>query len=108
MPRPITDVLREYRNGRAADIATLDLAEVIRAVDATGKAGELTITIKVKPEKGGGSQKTLAIGIKSKVPKADIPEAVFFSDEDGNLHRSDPAQASMFRDVDGGGHRGHA
>lgn len=99
--RPITDVLREYRNGRAADVASLQLAEVIRAVDATNKAGELTITIKVKPEKGGGSQKTLAINCKSKVPQTDIPEAVFFSDADGNLHRSDPAQHSMFRDADG-------
>jgi hypothetical protein len=98
--KPITDILREYRNGRAVDVASLDLNELIRAVDATGKPGELTITIKVKPEKGGGSQKVLAIGIKSKIPKVDIPEAVFFSDGDGDLHRQDPAQAEMtFRDT---------
>lgn len=95
--RPITDILREYRNGRAAAVATQELAELIRAVDLTGKTGEMTITIKVKPEKGGGSQKTLGIGVKTKVPKMDIPEAVFFSDEHGNLHRSDPAQQEMFR-----------
>lgn len=97
--KPITDVLREYRNGRAVDSATLDFAELIRAVDLTNKPGEITITIKVKPEKGGGSQKTLAIAVKSKVPKVDIPEAVFFSDADGNLHRSDPQQREMFKEA---------
>lgn len=98
--RPITDILREHRNGRFVDSASLDLAELIRAVDLTNKPGELQITIKVKPEKGGGSQKTVVIGVKSKIPKVDIPEAVFFSDADGNLHRSDPAQKEMFRDTD--------
>lgn len=101
MSKPITDVLREYRNGRAVDIASMDFNDVVRAVDLTNKPGEITITIKVKPEKGGGSQKTLAISVKSKVPKPDIPEAVFFSDEGGDLHRSDPGQGEMFSDARG-------
>lgn len=98
--RPITDVLREYRRGRAVDLASQRLAELIMAVDETNKAGEITIKIKVKPQKGGGSEKTLAIDVKSKIPEMDLPEAVFFSDGDGNLHRTDPAQQEMpFRDA---------
>ncbi|SDD94022.1 hypothetical protein SAMN05216337_1017100 [Bradyrhizobium brasilense] len=98
--RPITDVLREYRRGRAVDLASQRLAELIMAVDETNKAGELTLKIKVKPAKGGGSEKTLSIDVKSKVPEMDLPEAVFFSDQEGNLHRSDPAQQEMtFRDA---------
>ena len=105
--RPITDVLRESRNGRAADVASQRLAELVQAVDETGKAGSLTITFKVKPEKGGGSQKTIACDVKSKIPEIDLPEAVFFSDEEGNLHRSDPAQTDLpFREV--GKHSGQA
>lgn len=100
--RPITDVLREYRNGRAADVASAKLAELIRAVDETGKAGTLTITFKVKPEKGGGNQKTIGCEVKAKIPDSDIPEAIFFSDDDGNLHRSDPLQKEMFKDAGGG------
>lgn len=98
--RPITDVLREYRRGRAVDLASQRLAELIMAVDETNKAGEIVIKIKVKPQKGGGSEKTLHIDVKSKIPEVDLPEAIFFSDGEGNLHRSDPAQAELtFRDV---------
>lgn len=97
--RPITDVLRDIRRGRAVEQATRLLAEVVRAVDETGKAGTVTITLTVKPEKGGGSQKTIIAAVKAKKPEGDIPEAVFFSDADGDLHRADPAQNEMFTDA---------
>jgi len=101
--RPITDILREIRRGRAVDQATRMLTEVVRAVDETGKAGTVTITLTVKPEKGGGSQKTIGVAVKAKKPEADIPEAVFFSDPEGDLHRSDPTQEEMFSEAGGGG-----
>lgn len=98
--RPITDVLREYRKGRAVDLASQRLAELIQAVDETNKEGDITIKIKVKPQKGGGSEKTLAIGVMCKIPEIDLPEAIFFSDTEGNLHRTDPAQAELrFKDA---------
>ncbi len=93
--RLITDVLRDIRRGRAVDQATQQLAHVVQAVDETGCAGEVTITIKVKPAKEGGSEKTLQCIVKSKIPQAPIPEAVFFSDSNGDLHRTDPAQSEM-------------
>lgn len=95
--RPITDILREVRQGRAVVLASQLLADVVQAVDDTGKPGEVTIKIKVKPEKGGGTQKTIAVEVKAKKPEQDIPEAVFFSDDDGDLHRSDPKQGEMFQ-----------
>lgn len=97
--RPITDVLRDIRRGRAVDQATRMLAEVVRAVDETGKAGSVTITLTVKPEKGGGSQKTLLAAVKAKKPEADIPEAMFFSDGSGDLHRTDPQQSELFSEA---------
>jgi len=97
--RPITDVLRDIRKGRAVEQATRLLAEVVRAVDETGKAGSVTLTLTVKPEKGGGSQKTIMCAVKHKKPEVDIPEAVFFSDADGDLHRSDPQQSEMFTEA---------
>lgn len=97
--RPITDILREIRKGKAVDLASQRMAEIVQAVDETGKPGELTITIKVKPEKGGGSQKVIQVGVKAKIPEVDLPEGVFFSDQDGDLHRTDPAQNEMFADA---------
>ncbi len=97
--RPITDVLRDIRRGRAVDQATRLLAEIVRAVDETHKPGELTIKIKVKPDKDGGSGKTLVCEVKAKKPEIDIPEAIFFSDPHGDLHRSDPEQKEMFTET---------
>ncbi|WP_375782880.1 hypothetical protein ACE10Z_23490 [Bradyrhizobium sp. Pha-3] len=105
--RPITDVLRDYRNGRAVDMASRDLAECVRAVDETGKKAKLVIELTIEPEKGGGSQKELSIKVKSSVPKADIPKAIFFSDGTGDLHRTDPQQKEMFTEA-GGAARGSA
>lgn len=56
--RLITDILREYRNGRAADMASRDLAECVRAVDETGKAAELTI----KDQDRAGKRRRLSEG----------------------------------------------
>ena len=97
--RPITDILRDIRKGRAVDLASQRLAEIVQAVDETGKPGSLTITIKVKPEKGGGSLKNLAVDVKAKIPEIDLPEGIFYSDADGDLHRSDPKQEEMFSDT---------
>jgi hypothetical protein len=96
--RPITDVLRDIRRGRAVEQATRLLAEIVRAVDETHKPGELTLKIKVKPDKDGGSGKTIVCEVKAKKPELDIPEAIFFSDVDGDLHRTDPSQQEMFSD----------
>src|SRR5580704_8181361 len=93
--RLITDVLRDIRKGRPVEEATQALADVVRAVDETGKEGSVTVTLKIKPSKHGGPEKTLIAEVKAKKPVADIAPAVFFSDEDGDLHRVDPKQEEM-------------
>ena len=93
--RLFTQVLRDIRRGRPVEEATNALADVVRAVDETGKEGSVTITLKIKPSKHGGPEKTLVAEVKAKKPVADIAPAVFFSDDDGDLHRVDPAQEEM-------------
>jgi hypothetical protein len=93
--RLITDILRDIRKGRPVEEATTALADVVRAVDETGKEGSVTITLKVKPAKHGGPEKTLIAEVKAKKPIAEIAPAVFFSDDDGDLHRVDPRQEEM-------------
>lgn len=98
--RLITDILRDIRKGRPVEEATLALADVVRAVDETGKAGSVTITLTVKPAKHGGPEKTLIAEVRAKKPIAEIAPAIFFSDSEGDLHRHDPAQDEMkFEDV---------
>lgn len=93
--RLITDILREIRKGRPVEEATAALADVVKAVDDTGKPGSVTIVLTVKPAKHGGPEKTLIAEVKSKKPIADIAPAVFFSDDDGDLFRVDPRQEEM-------------
>ncbi|EJW12753.1 hypothetical protein A33M_1723 [Rhodovulum sp. PH10] len=91
----ITDILREYRRGAPVALATALLAEVVRAVDETGKAGEVTIKLKVKPSEHGSTEKSLLVSVTSKKPVPEMQPAVFFSDADGDLHRVDPSQREM-------------
>lgn len=101
--RPITDILREMRRGRIVEDATDALEEVVKAVDQTNKGGSVTITIKVKPSKDGGWEKTLSASVKTDVPRPDLPDAVFFSTADGDLVRDDPEQRALFGDVEPSG-----
>ena len=42
--RLITDILRDIRKGRPVEEATTALADVVHAVDETGKEGSVTIS----------------------------------------------------------------
>lgn len=97
--RPFTDILRDYRKGKAVDQITTALSELVRAVDETHKGGTLSIKITVKPEADGGNQKTMSIAVDMKKPLPSIPDAIFFSDDEGDLHRSDPNQQEMFTEA---------
>ena len=99
--RLITDILREIRKGRPVEEATYALADVVRAVDETGKAGSVTITLTVKPAKHGGPEKSLECKVEAKIPRADIAPAIFFSNTEGDLFRVDPRQEEMaFKEAD--------
>lgn len=98
--KPITDILRDIRKGMVAEAAGEELAAVVRAVAATGKPGSLTLTLKVKPQKGDSEQVVIESKIKASAPAADMPEAIFFADSDGDLHREDTRQREIFRDTD--------
>jgi hypothetical protein len=101
--RPITDVLRDMRKGRIVDDATEALTEVVKAVDATDKAGSITIKLTIKPSKDGGLEKTLTASISTSVPRKDLPDAVFFSNVDGGLVRDDPDQRPLFGEAEPSG-----
>ena len=95
MAKPITDIMRAHRKGAAVDLATELFGEVVRAVDETGNKGSVTIKIEISPGEGGGSEKKVSFKVSCKKPIRDIPDAVFFSDQSGDLHRADPAQTEL-------------
>lgn len=100
--RPIVDTLRELRHGAMLDEASEEMAEVVKRVAETGKAGALLIKLTVKPA-GRGMVRTVVIedDVTSKLPEPDKEVTVFFPTSDGNLSRSDPSQMNLgLRSVD--------
>lgn len=93
--KPVTDILRDYRKGQLVEEASEALQEVVRSVIETGRPAEMAIVLKVKPNKGDTSLVIVAGEIKSKVAKEPLPDAIFYADNIGDLHRADPKQRDM-------------
>jgi hypothetical protein len=91
--RSITDVLGDLDRGRVFRALNSELAGLVAAVRATGKAGELTLKLKIKPN--GDNQVEITDEIKAKVPEPARPKTLMFIAEDNSLIRSDPRQAAL-------------
>ena len=94
MTTMLSEVIREARAGAFDHAVSEKLAEVVKAVKLTGKAGELTIKFKIKPN--GDSGVSFDPDYSGKVPSESIGTIIMFADDEGNLTRTDPRQAEMF------------
>jgi len=89
--------LQELRDGRAHTELTATLAELLAAVKDTGKAGEITLKIKVKPASRGSDvdKVTITDAIVAKLPMPERGEDFFWLTDDNNLSRNHPRQHSL-------------
>ena len=87
-------------NGGAQNELSDRLSECVKATQDTGKATELTFTLKIKPDRAGG-QYFIDHAITTKLPKHERPTTIMWADPQGNLLREDPRQRSLeLRSVD--------
>lgn len=93
MTRPFGDVLGELAGGTTHERMTELLAEVVTAVQEIGKPGELSLSLKIKPNGTGGV--AVEDVVKAKNPEAPRGQTLFFTDADGGLHRRDPRQQDL-------------
>jgi hypothetical protein len=100
--RPITDVLRDHDKGTAVIQASEELAELVEAVTNESKPGKLTITISIAPNKKSKDVVFLGVETKLSKPKSTAPLSIFFTDDNGGLHRRDPRQKEIFEAAPGG------
>lgn len=100
MAQSIADVLGLIRGGYAMHKAGIKLAEVVKAVKETGTAGEISITIKVKPDKTDNRVVTMQPVIKTKIPEKGYAEGILFVDDNGKLSKEDPKQLDMLAERD--------
>ena len=94
--RPFVDTLREIRQGNCLDELSVHLNDLVAAVRNTGKAGNVTLTLKISPA-GSGNVEAIQIDdtIILKLPELPKPSTLFFTTEDNNLQRTDPRQREM-------------
>lgn len=96
-PRPFTQWLLEQRAGQLHAELSAGLRELTAACVEHGAAGQLTLTIKVKPHKAAAGSPTLFVAdqVVVKAPQGERGAAIFFADEAGNLRRDDPRQPQL-------------
>ena len=92
--RPITDFLREHRNGVTLDDLSDALQTLVAAVVEEQRGGKLAITIAVKPL---GKSDGFEVSVDHKVvaPKPTPGVSIFFASPENNLQRQDPRQQTM-------------
>ena len=90
--RPITDTLRLLQSGVFLDQCSELLAEIVRGVDDTGKAGKLTITLDLK--KAGGAL-SITAKVTNKVPEQKPDEDLLWPTVEGNLSLDNPNQRKL-------------
>lgn len=93
MVRSITDTLRHLEAGCLIDDASEKLAELVKAVDATGKTGTLTLTLKLRKATAGALAVTGNVSVKK--PAEPAIESLLFATPEGNLLTEDPRQTKL-------------
>lgn len=90
----ITETLERLRGGQMLDEASDMLAEIVRAVDSTGKAGELTIKLQVKKLSRSGALEVID-KVTAKVPEETQITTMMYPTPEGNLITEDPRQQKL-------------
>lgn len=92
MEREFIDILTDLDNGEVHNQLTTLLPETTAAVMATGKAGAITLTLKLTKQ---GNMCVLHADVKAKKPAPATDATLFFVDADGCLRRDDPRQQEL-------------
>lgn len=94
--------LQDIRDGRLNAEMTAKFNELIAAVAQTGKGGELTLKLKIKPASRGGDidKITISDALDVKLPKPERGDDFFWLTDDNELSRNHPRQGNLeLRDV---------
>lgn len=92
-PRTFTATVDALRYGTLGEELTKRLTSLTQACQERGKAGKITLTLTLKPGKGG--QMEVFDDIKFVEPKEDRGSSIMFATPEGHLQREDPRQKSL-------------
>ena len=71
------------------------LRDLVAACIETRKGGTFTLTLKVEPDRAGGTQVTVSDAFKVSRPEHDRLNTIFYVQRDGSLGRRDPRQPEL-------------
>lgn len=94
-PTDFAVFITDLKRGMVSSELTELLNEVVRAVEHTGKAGTLTLKLKVYRPKNNSQVIQIADTVTANVPKFDRKESFWFTDGHGGLTRDDPNQTTL-------------
>lgn len=104
MSKAFSVVLNDLNDGSTHAGLTADFAELLKAVQNMGRAGSMTLKIKVasatKSNLGTVDKITITAERKLELPKPEQPADFFWLTDDGETSRNHPRQNSLdLRDV---------
>lgn len=93
----IAAFLASHLKGRTVEELSTEFHQLLDAVRAHGKKGQLVVTFVVEPPANGVEDAPLPIGIEStvKTPKATPPKDLYYLDDAGNPSKDDPRQLAI-------------
>lgn len=92
--KPITEMLQHVRGGMLLVEASDQLAEVVKAVESTGKSGEVTIKLQIKKLSRSGALEIID-KLTYKVPAESPLTTMMYPTPEGNLLTQDPRQQKL-------------
>lgn len=103
-PKTFLQTLQDHHYGFTADEATQALQDCIQASERTGKATELVLKVKIKPESKAQGRYAVMVDVNTKLPAKEREAAVMFVGPNGDLTTRDPRQMEIegIRVVDNG------
>lgn len=108
MPKSFSVVLSDLNDGSTHAALTADFAELLKSVQNMGRAGSMTLKIKVAPatktNTGSVDKITITAERKLELPKPEQPSDFYWLTDDGETSRNHPRQNSLdLRDVNTNG-----
>lgn len=88
--------LQQHRRGACLTDLSAAIRDVVAAVNATGRAGGVTLKLTIKPAgKKNAGELIVEDDIITKLPKEEKGGSIFYADDDNNLRRDDPNQRNL-------------
>lgn len=92
-PRTFSATVDALRFGELGTELTTKLRDLTKRCEDTGRAGSITLTLKLKP--GNGGQIEVVDDVKVTQPKEEKGTTLMFATTEGFLQRNDPRQQEI-------------